>query len=174
MGPWDAGFSKHVRVPHDAPADGHLVVQITTLGGTRSESATSSVMSPAASSSVPFVLYVQRQQTSDPSSEIAFPAQSQTPLGTVEFASFSLGTSSSSGGASTVAAIGDGAPAGPEAAVASSVDTTSLPSEADLADGFNIRVLTGPLASRSSGPLGPIVADADVDPRRRSTGTSGL
>ena len=133
------------------------------LEALEAQSATSSVMSPAASSSVPFVLYVQRQQTSDPSSEIAFPAQSQTPLGTVEFASFSLGTSSSSGGASTVVAIGDGVPAGPEAAVASSVDT-SLPSEADLADGFNIRVLTGPLASRSSGPLGPIVAVADVDP----------
>jgi hypothetical protein len=148
---------------HDAPVDGHLVVQITTIGALDTATGTSSAASTAANSSVPFILYVQRQQTSDPSSESAVPAQSQTAMGSVEFGFSSLGASSSPGATQSVLTTGDGAPAGPDAAVASSVDT-SLPLDADLADGFNIRVLTGPLASRSSGPLGPILADADVDP----------
>jgi len=148
---------------HDVPAEAHLVVQVTTAGAVETAAGTSTVIGPAASSNVSFVLYVQRQQTPEPAAESAVPAQSQTALGTVAFESSSLGAGAVTAADTAVGATGDGAPAGQGAAVASSADIGAS-IEPDISDGFNFRVLTGPLASRSSGPIGPILADADVDP----------
>ncbi len=153
---------------HDAPVDGHLVVQVTTASVAESAAGTSAAgtstpASPAAGPNVSFTLYVQRQQSPELASESAMPAQGQTALGTVTFQSSSLAADPSSATTVSTGDADNGAPAAQEAAIASSTDTGAS-SEAELPDGFNLRVLTGPLASRSSGPLGPILADAEVDP----------
>ena len=54
---------------HDVPADDHLVVQVTTAGALETAAAPTTVTSAAPSSSVSFVLSVQRQQTPDSPSE---------------------------------------------------------------------------------------------------------
>jgi hypothetical protein len=149
---------------HDAPAEGHLVVQITSVGALESSVGSATIPSASASATVPFVFYVQRQDHA-PASESAAPAQSQAALGSVATPSVLLAADSGATSVSTIAAAaaGDGAPSGLDAAMASAVNT-DVAIASDLPENFNFRVLTGPLASRSSGPLGPILADADVDP----------
>jgi hypothetical protein len=147
---------------HGAPTEGHLVVQVTSAGTLEAASGAQALSSAAPDTSVSFVLYVQRQSP-EAAAESALPAQAQTALGVITLASSTSSGDSPFAVTTSIGLFADGVPAGPDAALTSSHDTAALVAS-DVADGFNLRVLTGPLASRSAGPLGPIVAVADLDP----------
>ena len=63
---------------------------------------------------------------------------------------------------------GETAPADEQAPTSSVVTTTTATTDSteppsESFDGFNLRVLTGPLASRTAGPLGPTLASIDAE-----------
>ncbi|MFI5458841.1 MAG: hypothetical protein ACHRXM_25720 [Isosphaerales bacterium] len=149
---------------HNAPAGGSLLVQITTLNGAlATQTGTTTVSSPDANWNVSFVLGVQRQGE-DPAQQVAAPAQGQVAVGTLFFTS-----SSQSGLSSPSETIAPSAEATGSAGLDGQVLVTGASDSAaggqvpESLDSFNVRVPTGPFASRSAGPLGPILATSDAD-----------
>ena len=109
-----------------------------------------------------FFLNIQLQvQTAPPPTSTS--AQGQTAIGTLTVApSGQPSTSHDSPESSTTeSVVAANSGAAPTAALSnSSVSDQSL----DLSDDFNERVPTGPLASRSASPLGPIIAASMANP----------
>ena len=115
-------------------------------------------------SSVPFVVTVQRLDAQDPtassSSEPAqapISARSPSPLPRVGVPPRPIPKPSKLSRATTTSCRTSSDP--PATAVASAEEAPS-----DSGDAFNVRVPTGPLASRNAGPLGPILASVGGDP----------
>jgi hypothetical protein len=143
----------------NAPAGGQLVVRVT--GNATAQSAVGAQSTSTSSSNVPFVLDVQNQSQSTADTSSAAPAQSGW-LGTLAgSSSASAGQSSlSSDSVSTGNSASDVAPPGQ----AADVPLAGAPVN-DSADssGYYVRMATGPLVSRSSGPLGPVLAASGAD-----------
>jgi hypothetical protein len=148
-----------------APAGGRLVVQIaavTNPSGTTTGAPLG--LGQSATWSVPFLLDVQRQDQPSATVPSGAGAAGQGLVGTL---ALSLPGESGSGTLSSSAATSSGHTAGESSASGQTVaSAATAPSEPEiaLADGFNLRVPIGPLASRSAGPLGPILATAYSDP----------
>ena len=161
---------------HNATNGSHIVVQVTTaepLSGAGSssgtESGTTSAPSQAANDNVSFVLDFQRQDA--PSAAPATGSSVLTPVsvGTLVVAPTPQGGSSISTSTWTAPAGEDGeaSPTAQAAATVAASTTTAAsatpepPGEA--LESFNVRVSTGPLASRSASPLGPTLASIDAE-----------
>ncbi len=148
---------------HDAPVGAHLLVQIGAVSPEVPASA-SGVPGTAASWSAPYVLNVQRQDDQNGAPQSGVAPQGPVAVGTLVFASSSQG-----GGASLIQApfatsdatmsagsIGqEPIAAGPGPVGAGQLPATS----GEFTDG----VSTGPFASRTAGPLGPILAASEAD-----------
>ena len=152
-----------------APVGGKLFVQVAPSDSSAAPAGTltsTDAAAPAGDWSVPFVLYVQRQDDEAQTASSGLPAQGVIAAGTLALTSsgqvaaptsfdgpaVAIATQAADPGASTEA------PPAPATSIAdeSAVDSAS--------DGFNLRLSTGPLASRTAGPLGPILAGIGVDP----------
>ena len=162
-GPGPQGFIVSLR---GAPVGGRLSVQIVPSDSPApSEAGTTAVAAPASDWSVPFVLYVQRQDEQAPVGPIEPPAQGSVAAGTLAFSTSVqavVPSSSDSPVNSATTPVSDSALSSQDApppAIA-----VADQSAADSLDGFNLRVPTGPFASRSAGPLGPILASVGGDP----------
>jgi len=148
---------------HNAPAGGQLLVQITTAAGALATPTNPTTVSgPASSWNVSFVLDVQRQE--DSAQQGAPPAQGLVAVGTVPFASSSqseltsLSQETASLADATAGALLDG-----QGLVTEAADFPAAGLVPEGLDSFNVRIPTGPLASRSAGPLGPILESWEVD-----------
>ena len=179
----DSGGSQSAAVLvqlHDPPAGDRIVVDIgaveptssspsptsSTSSGLGSGVVTTPPLSQSASWSVPFVLDVQRQQQSSVSTADALSVVPGTDtIGTLIVASAQPPVLFASSSAPSAPAEQDGStslyvqPTNTAAAQASASETEST-------DSFNLRVPTGPLASRSGGALGPTWPSSM--PRQRS------
>lgn len=161
---------------HDAPVGDHILVDVaaveaSSLSSSSTSSTTStlgsgvvtaSAPSQSANWSVPFVLDVQRQQSSASSTDAAPVVAGTETIGTlivapaqqpVIFASSSVPAEQ---GGSTVV---DAQPTNTALAAPPASDLVTEPT-----DSFNLRVPTGPLASRGGGALGPTLALVDAEP----------
>jgi len=141
------------------PAGGQLVLRVT--GVPPAQTAAGSVSPSTNQSSVPFLLDIQRQDRPQTEESAATPAEAGW-FGT--FATTSAGQASPSPQEVNPAATGATA-----SNVASNDQTTeipivSTPLSGASDDGYYVRMATGPLVSRSSGPLGPVLATSDSDP----------
>jgi hypothetical protein len=165
---------------HDAPAGDRIQVEIAAAEASSSSSATSasssssglgsglvttSAASLPANWNVQFVLNVQRQQSSPSSAESGTTIPGLETIGTlivapaqqpVLFASSSSSLAPTGQDGSTLLAV-QATNSAVAAAPASDVVTEST-------DSFNLRVPTGPLASRGGGALGPTLAQVDAEP----------
>ena len=162
---------------HDPPAGDRIVVDIgaveptsssptstsSTSSGLGSGVVTTPPLSQSASWSVPFVLDVQRQQQSSVSTADALSVVPGTDtIGTLIVASAQPPVLFASSSSPSAPAEQDGStslyvqPTNTAAAQASASETEST-------DSFNLRVPTGPLASRSGGALGPTLALVDAE-----------
>ena len=150
------------------PAGGHLVVSVSMLGNsTTTESGTTGVSAPSTNSglSVPFVVTVQRLDVQDPASAATGPAQGPLAVGTVALAASSVPgvpAGADSPGQQSTVTTGDSSQSSsdePAPVLTADGEPTS-----ESADGFNLRLPTGPFASRNAGPLGPILASVGGDP----------
>jgi hypothetical protein len=167
---------------HD-PLDGdRVVVEIGTVEASLSTSpiSTSSnlsgfgsgVVTPSASSQsaswgVSFVMSVQRQQSSASSTDAAAVVPGTETIGTLIVAStqqpVAFGSSSSSSvPAEQVGSTSLDVQATNTAGAAAPEPATELVTQS--AESFNLRVPTGPLASRGGGALGPTLALVDAEP----------
>jgi hypothetical protein len=162
----------------NATAGSHLQVQIVAVdsssGSVGSSSASASGTTTASSSSnsnsIPsttFVLNVQRQDYGDPTDGTGQGAPSSISIGTLVVAP--TPQSALSGAYSSAEAADPAETTSADAqAVATTVATTAAVSDStepptESFDGFNLRVLTGPLASRAASPLGPTLASIDAE-----------
>jgi hypothetical protein len=150
------------------PAGGHLVVSLSMLGNsTTTESGTTGVSAASINSglSVPFVVTVQRLDVQDPASAPTGPAQGPLAVGTVALAASSVpgvpAGADSPGQQSTVTTVDSSQSSSDEPAPVLTADGEPA---SESADGFNLRLPTGPFASRNAGPLGPILASVGGDP----------
>jgi hypothetical protein len=150
-----------------APVGGKLVVQVTPSESSTSAAGTVTT-DPAGSTgdwSVPFVLYVQRQDDEAQTASNGLPTQGVIAAGTLALTSSGQVVQPTSfDGPAVAIATGAADPApstqdSPPPATAGA-DEPALVS----ADGFNLRVPTGPFASRTAGPLGPILAGIGTEP----------
>jgi hypothetical protein len=156
----------------------HVLIQITTaepLSGSAvssssgAESGNTVSPSPASNDDVPFVLDVQ-QQDAPTAVQVSGPlVQAPELVGTLVVAPTPQGGSSVSSSTSTASAEEDGesAPTAQSAVTTVASTTTALsaapePPSGSL-DSFNVRVSTGPFASRSASPLGPSLASIDAE-----------
>jgi hypothetical protein len=119
--------------------------------------------------SIPFVLEVQRQQAASSSNEAASGVAGVETIGTLVVSparqASQFGSSSSSAAAVPEDETAAAAALGSSTAVASaSTTTTDLVADESTTGGFAMRLSTGPLASRSGGALGPMLAAADAEP----------
>jgi len=152
---------------HTASVAGRLLVQVTAAD---SSSATGSGTTTAASRpadwTVSFILDVQRQEAQSASQDAGSVSSVQGTLGTVIVAPAQQpGILLNSTTWSELADDDGGAATIGQAATAVLASTSLAPDPApEPYESFNFRVPTGPLASRSAGPLGPILASADSDP----------
>ncbi len=147
---------------HDVPAGGHLMVQITTPAGVSSTgTGTTSAANLAANWSVPFILDVQRQE--DSAQQSAPPAQGTVAVGTLISVSASPSELSILSPETALSAGANAAGPDGQGLVMEAADSPPAGLVPDGVDGFNLRVPTGPLASRSAGPLGPILASWEAD-----------
>jgi hypothetical protein len=158
----NASAGDHLDVLIDASAVGSATgnnVSLTQAGVSDSTSQSDNWYSS-------FTLDVQRQDASTVSQDTGFAAQGRAAIGTL------VGTATVQG-LPFLASASDPAPADPDTAttdsaaatttaVASQTPATSDPdSETEPSEGFNLRVSTGPFASRSASPLGPTLASVD-------------
>jgi hypothetical protein len=169
VGPlWDPGANaapQSVTISLDgAPVGGNLLVQIAApSGGTMSSSTLQMTTSP--SWNLPFVMDVQRQDAGSavPTGQTLDGVQGAmsllvaTPSGQMVPTPPSLSSESST------------APGGPPGRDASSAYTSAPASgstnpTSGSSGSFDVRVSTGPLVSRSAGPLGPSLATIMTDP----------
>jgi hypothetical protein len=163
---------------HDPPAGDRIVVDIAAVelsssspSSTSSTALASSVVTTPASSqsaswSVPFILDVQRQQSSASNTDAVSVAPGTETIGTlivapaqqpVLFASSSSPTAPAEQDGSSLLEVQPTNTAG--ATVAQTSDSVT-----ESTDNFNLRVPTGPLASRGGGALGPTLALVDAEP----------
>ncbi|HKI40388.1 MAG TPA: hypothetical protein VKA66_08370, partial [Mycobacterium sp.] len=149
---------------HNAPAGGRLLVQITTVNSAlATQTGTTPVSSPDPNWNVSFVLGVQRQGE-DSAQQVAAPAQGQVAVGTLFFPSSSQsGLSSPSETIAPSAEATAGAGLDGQVLVTGAADSAAGGQVPESLDSFNVRVPTGPFASRSAGPLGPILATSEAD-----------
>jgi hypothetical protein len=159
----------------NAPVGGSLLVQVSLPAQTQSSTATGSVgTSPqGAGSALPFMMDIQRQDAApaaspDPESALLGSPYLQVPAGINPLSSTS--PSGRDQGAST-AADPSGSDGEPQAqATIADQENAIPPAEAPADSGENrsgsleLGVGTGPLVSRSSSPLGPILATLIADP----------
>jgi hypothetical protein len=162
----------------NVPAGGHLDVQIMAAGPssegngstTLTQTGVTGVTAPASQAAnwnVSFVLDVQRQDVTSTAQETASAVQGRPTIGTLIVATppQSAAFLFSSSDASPAAPSDDDSALGQ--ATATSVSSESPPaSDSDDGpfDSFNLRVSSGPLASRSASPLGPSLAAVDAEP----------
>jgi hypothetical protein len=163
---------------HNATDGSHVLIQITTaepLSGSAvsSSSGTASgntaAPSPASIGDVPFVLDVQRQDAATAVQSSGPLVQAPVLIGTLAIAPTPQGGSSVSSSTTTASGEEDGesAPTAQSAVMTVASTTTALsaapePPSGSL-DSFNVRVSTGPFASRSASPLGPSLASIDAE-----------
>ncbi len=128
-----------------------------------SESGTTGVASTSPSG--PFVSSVQRQDDQDTASAASAPAQGVLAIGMTPFSASSSALAPATIDSVAQRALETTADASfstpePAAIVLANLEETSTGAEG----GFDSRILTGPLASRTAGPLGPILASIGADP----------
>ena len=136
----------------------------SAAAGTTTAAAGTTAVAQATTLNVPFMLDVQRQESGAQSQETGSSISSPATIGTLIVAGLPQVSSSQTWTSSTPAAE----PAD-NAALTADVSTTAVAATApptsdpipDALDGFNVRVSTGPLASRSASPLGPTLASVD-------------
>jgi hypothetical protein len=144
----------------NAPEGGQLVVRVTTIPATQSVAGPQS--SFTSQSNVPFVLDVQSQNQQTEES----PAATATEPGWVGTFAVTYAPQSNQSTQSTHSVTsGD-----PATDVAVSGQTAEVPPAgmpvndgSSDSDGYYVRMATGPLVSRSSGPLGPVLAASGTD-----------
>ncbi len=144
----------------NAPAGGLLVVRVARVSGV--PSVAGSLLPSTFQSSIPFLLDVQRQEQPSPETSAATTAE---PGWFGTFALTSAGLSGQSSQSASSVSTGDpssGLGSGDQATEVSPASTPSNIGSPD--DGYYVRLATGPLVSRSSGPLGPVLAASDTDP----------
>ncbi len=144
----------------NAPAGGQLVVRVARVPGV--QSVAGSLPPSTFQSNIPFLLDVQRQD--QPSTETSAPTTSEPGwFGT--FALTSAGPSGQSSPSASSVSTGD-----PSSDAANGDQATEVPPAGtpinigSQDDGYYVRLATGPPVSRSSGPLGPVLAASDTDP----------
>jgi hypothetical protein len=155
---------------HNAPTGGHLMVQIGAA--VESSTTTGSGIVSITGTSQPadwkesFVMDVQRQEAQAPTQDGASLPQAQETLGTLIVAAVQQpGTDLSSSTWSSPAAEAGGTALDGQAPTTLVASASNAPDPAtESFDIFDVRVPTGPLASRSAGPLGPTLAVIDADP----------
>jgi hypothetical protein len=147
-----------------APAGDQLLVQIgTAASATGAPGGSPSVTGPVGNWIVPYVLNVQRDEQ-DSALPDASPAQGQVSLGTLVFTLSPQGGGFSFSQTSVESPDATGATAlNIQQVVAAALGSAADGSVPESSDGYNVRVSTGPLASRSAGPLGPILASSEAD-----------
>jgi hypothetical protein len=177
-GPGASVFQGMTVQLRNAANGSHVLIQITTaepLSGSAvssssgTESGNTAAPSPASNDDVSFVLDVQ-QQDAPTAVQVSGPlVQAPVLVGTLVVAPTPQGGSSVSSSTSTASAEEDGesAPAAQSAVMTVASTTTALsaapePPSGSL-DSFNVRVSTGPFASRSASPLGPSLASIDAE-----------
>jgi hypothetical protein len=144
----------------NAPAGGQLVVRVTSVPS--AQAVAGSVPPSTFQSSVPILLDVQRQDLS-PSETATATATEPGWFGT--FATPSAGQFGPAQQWANPASNGD-----PASGVAIGDQTNEVPPVAipnnsgSEVDGYLVRMATGPMVSRSSGPLGPVLAAYGTDP----------
>ena len=148
---------------HDAPAGGHLLVQITTAAGASSTGTDPTVGFGSGPELERFIRPGRPAAGGSPAPQGAPPAQGLVAVGTLLFMSASqselaLCPRRRLRRRTRPPAIFDG-----QALVTEAADSPPAGLVPERADGFNVRVPTGPLASRSAGPLGPILASWEAD-----------
>jgi hypothetical protein len=162
---------RNVTVSLDnAPAGGNLLVQIS-VPSSGSSSATGTVS--ASGSQLPYLMDIQRQEMgSTPAITAAaalagpVPSLVRSGIGALTTSSMSGqgGDSSPSTDSSLTMAAGVELNAPAIVVDQGEVITPDMESVADPAGSFNVRVSSGPLASRSASPLGPALATVLADP----------
>ena len=142
----------------------HLLGKISNSpSSTTIDSATTGVTST--SSSGPFVSSVQRQDDPDAASSASAPAQGLLAVGMTSFTTSSLPLPTANLDSDTQRLLDTTADPSYSSPEPSAIVLANLEESATGAEGgFDSRILTGPLASRSAGPLGPILASTGVDP----------
>jgi hypothetical protein len=163
---------------HNATNGSHVLIQITTaepLSGSAvgsssgTGSANTPAPSPASNDDVSFVLDVQRQDAPTAVEVSGTPVQAAVLMGTLVLAPTPQSGSSVSSSTATESAGEDAesAPAAQSAVMTVGPTTTALSAApeppSDSLDSFNVRVSTGPFASRSASPLGPSLASIDAE-----------
>ena len=119
----------------------------------------------AANFNVSFVLEVQRQDLATPTQDTAAGSSGSLSIGTLIVAPTPQSGSSVAPVDSTADAPAETTPEVDQVASTTATVATTETAEqpADSFDGFNVRVLTGPLASRTASPLGPTLASIDAE-----------
>jgi hypothetical protein len=149
-----------VQVVAAEPSSGVTVSTPGTESGT-----TTSAPSAGANFNVSFVLQVQRQDLASPAQDTGAASLGSSSIGTLIVAPTpQTGLSVASAGWTTDAAAE--APPSVDQVASTTVSvaaTETVEQPADFFDGFNVRVLTGPLASRTASPLGPTLASIDAE-----------
>jgi hypothetical protein len=172
-GPGPSGLQSLTVQLHNPTNGSRLVVQITTAEplsdvspSSGAESGTTAAQSQASNANVSFVLDVQRQEGLSPDQGAGSTVQAPIALGTLVVAPTPQGGASVSYSTWTAPDEQDGDTA-PAAQTGTSVVASSAPetpeSSSQSAESFNVRVSTGPLASRSASPLGPTLASIDAE-----------
>jgi hypothetical protein len=166
---------------HDAPAGDHIEVAIgvgeppsplpsstsSTVSGLGSAVVTASGSSQSATWSVPFVVNVQRQQSSGSIMDAASVVSGTETIGTLTIAPTQTVVEFAASPSSSAPAEQDALTAlNVQAANTVGAAATEPASEqvTQSTDSFNLRVPTGPLASRGGGALGPTLASVDAEP----------
>jgi hypothetical protein len=150
---------------HDPPAGGRLLVQIATSSASQAiQTGTSSGSSPDRASAVSFVLGVQRQDVESAQQDSA-PAQGQVVVGTVLISSSAETALSALDSESPIPTAGGttGFSTDSEGLVSWAPETVTNELVPDASASFNVRLPTGPFASRTAGPVGPIAAISESD-----------
>lgn len=159
-----------------ASANSRLQVQVVAVdpssgassSSSNAESGTTAMPGPNSSFNVSFVMEVQRQDFTMSTPDANGSVPGAVPVGTLIVASsFPTGSMVSSSDWTTSAdgetASGAAEPTSTTTTV--SVATTEIESgdatDGESFDSFNVRVSTGPLASRTASPLGPTLASID-------------
>jgi hypothetical protein len=155
----------------DVPLGGHLDVQVTATSSSASPTTTDSATQTAAGTTsgwnMSFMLDVQKQGLNNSTEETTSPIQGRLAIGTLVVAAQPQSNALFSASNDTVLTDPN------ELSVAQSSTVTTTPVSTDIPptdeataepfDGFDVRVSTGPLASRSASPLGPTLASIDAD-----------
>ncbi len=150
-----------------APAPGRFVTKTSSSGSSSTTETGTTGVSPSNSNAL-FISSVQRQDESDSSGGGSAPAQRLLSGGTSAFQMTAFADEPAMTAGSAAQSNVDTAFAGPQlnsdeigsGSVSSAVDQAAT----GTSDGFNVRIPTGPFASRNAGPLGPILASVGGDP----------